>query len=319
MTKQARKRKQVLIPRRVSVAMLVALAVIAVGTVGFAMVQLNGTPDNAGKVPAGSQTPVAPEPTPEPEPEPEVIEEAPAFVSPVALRLLSASAAQGHLLRGTTGACPDVTGSIEVSFDSGASWQSGSLAGEETTRLLQFDGSAAELDRLAALNGSCESYVLRSFIGGTDWEPAPTAESAWFIDPNDANLVHSPTGATTTLPCSAVALASVGDRGIVLCSNSSVTTSTDAGAQWSAPVAVPNGVSVGASADQFLVASGGEAECAGVRTRTFDGAAFGAPGACVSGADGRDGQIALAGGADGWYLWVADAFVRSGDTGGSWS
>lgn len=317
MSRQAGRRRRTPIPRSVSLTLLGALAALAVVAVAFAATQLNGTPPNAGELPEGSVVEPTAQPEPEPQ-EPEVVEE-PAFASPAAQRILAASADPGHMLRAYVGACPDPAGSIEISFDSGATWQIGSLAGEDVSRILQFDASAPELDRAVVLNENCDVYVLRSFISGVDWDPEPVEEPSWFVDPSDANLVQTPTGAASQLPCNAVAFSSAASRAIVLCSDSTVTVSTDAGEQWSSPVAVPNGVSVGASSDAFLVASGAESECAGVRTRVFDGAALGEPGTCLEGEEGLNGEIAVAGGADSWFLWVGDRFARSGDQGVTWS
>ena len=76
---------------------------------------------------------------------------------------------------------------------------------------------------------------------------------------------------------------------------------------------------VGATPSQFVVASAAEPECAGVRTRTFDGAALGAPGGCVDVADAGGGNTAVAGSDTELYLWAGTAFLRSADAGGSWS
>lgn len=34
--------------------------------------------------------------------------------------------------------------------------------------------------------------------------------------------------------------------------------------------------------------------------------------------DGRDGEIAIAGSRDGWFVWVGDRFARSTDQGATW-
>lgn len=125
---------------------------------------------------------------------------------------------------------PDAESALEASFDTGVSRQNGSLVGEGVTRLLQFDASAAELDRLVALDVDCNVLVQRSFIGGVDWEPEPEAGTGWYIDPADATQLHTPSGAVTGLPCSAVKLASAGLCAAALCADSMVMVSTEGGA-----------------------------------------------------------------------------------------
>ncbi|MFC5338954.1 hypothetical protein [Leucobacter denitrificans] len=306
------------LPRWAGYALLAVLAVGTIIAVVLAMMHLRVDNPNAGTIPDGSVI-VTPEPTPEveepteveePEPEPE-----PDFVAPAMQRLLAASASEGHLLRASVGSC-DAAGVLEVSTDSGANWQQGSLAGVGFTQLLQLGAAEPTIDRLVGMNAECQPATAWSFIGGIDWgleEGAP----AWYIDPSNASSVMTPAGAQT-VACAAVGLASAAERAIVLCPDATVSVTYDSGASWSAPVAVPNASAVGVTPQSFVVASVGEAECSGVRTRTFDGAAASSPGGCADVGGAGGGNLAVSGDSSSLYLWAGDAFLRSGDLGGSW-
>ncbi len=169
---------------------------------------------------------------------------------------------------------------------------------------------------MTSLNGDCAPGVSRSFVGGTSWEPDPGV-NGWFIDPSNPLVMHAPSG-VVELPCGAVGLSAESARGVVLCSDSTVLVSEDDGVSWSAPMAVPNAAAVGTTAEGYVVASIGEVECAGVRTWLLSGGALGEPGACLEVGDAGGGQIAVAGGSTGWYLWAGNAFLRSLDQGLSW-
>lgn len=300
------------LPRWVAYSSLGVLAVGALFVTWLAVNTSGAENPEAGTVPRASVKPLQEEPEePAPEPAPEV---APA---PAMQRLLAVSADAGHLLRAQVGACPEPAGGLEVSFDSGVSWESGSLVNAGATRLLQLDGAIAGTDRLVAQNTACEVVQARSFVGGADWEPEE-AGAAWYLDPVDAAVAHTPSGAQA-LPCQAVGFASHGSRAAALCSESAVTVSADGGASWSALAPIPNAAAVGVTPSGFIVASLGEAECVGVRTRSFDGSTLSEPGTCldVTGAEG--GNIALAGDDNVGYLWAGDAFVRSSELGRSWT
>lgn len=311
-----RGRSQQPVPKWVATLVITALSLIAIVAVVLAMAHLNANNPNAGQLPSGSQDLETPEPTPEPAPVPEPSPE-PEFESPTMARLLAASATPGHLLRAQVGSCTAGGGAVEVSTDSGATWTNGSLAKTEIAQVLQLNGVEPAVDRLVGLDADCEPVTAWSFIGGVDWG-VEDAAATWYLDPTDARMVQTPSGAQP-LACDAVGLSSLGDRALVLCEDSTVMSSADAGATWSAPVAAPNGVAVGIAPATFVVVSVGESECAGVRTRMFDGNALGEAGACVDVSGAAGGNLAIAGDDTALYLWAGDSFLRSNDLGASWS
>lgn len=315
MAKQAPRPKNGKNTKVYALAGLALVAVVAIVLALLALTQSRNGVDTAGTVPTltpATTPPPEPEPTPEPEPEP--LPEPP--TAPVAQRLLAVSP-DGTILRAWVGSC-EAPGALEVSFDGGATWVSGATDTIPATRILNIDASDPTITRLASLTPECTPQASRSFIGGTSWEPDPGA-AAWFIDPTNPWGVSSPTG-SHQLPCEAVNLSTTGARAIVLCADSSATVSGDTGLSWSAPVAIPSGVAVGATSGNFAVASFGEPECpSGVRTRLFDGVSLSDPGSCVEAPGGTEGQTALAGNNSALLLWAGEALLTSTDFGVSWS
>lgn len=233
-------------------------------------------------------------------------------------RFIAMGNADGHVLRGVVGACPDPAGSLEVSFNSGGDWAAGVIASVDGRRLLQVDATSGDLVRLTALGADCAPQVSRSFVGGTSWELDPDQPLTWYLNPDNARVVHTPTG-QVELPCDAVGLSSGANRAVVLCSDSTVTYSDSNGEAWSAPVAAPNAVAAGVVAEGFAVVSAGEPDCDGVRTRLLSDGVLGEPSACVALSDATALPTAIGGGSAGWYLWAGDAWLRSSDQGMSWA
>lgn len=313
MAKQAPRPKNGKNTKVYALAGLALVAVVAIVLALLAVTQNRNGVDTAGTVPTLTPaTTLPPEPEPTPESEPEPLPEPP--TAPVAQRLLSVSP-DGTILRAWVGSC-EAPGALEVSFDGGTTWVSGATETIPATRIMQIDAEDPTITRLASLNAECAPQFSRSFVGGVSWEPEPDA-GAWFIDPLNTSAIHSPSG-VQALPCEAVGLDSAGARAIAMCADASVTTSEDGGASWSPPVAVPYAVAVAVTPEAYAVVSGGEPDCAGVRTRTLSGGALSEPGACLSGADGRDGTVALAAAPGAWFVWVGDSLTRSIDGGLSW-
>lgn len=304
------------LPSWVSIGLLAVLTVATVVVVVLATMHMRSPVPNAGSVPEASVEVEQPTPEPAPEPEPQPAPEEPIAVSPVSQRLLAVAADDTHILRATIGSCTDPAGVLETSFDGGATWQPGSTAAIGATKLLQIDTTNSGMDQLVALDAECELVLARSFIGGVDWAQIDEGAS-WFIDQSNASALSTPNG-TQVLPCEAAGLASAGARAIVLCQDSTITVSEDTGLTWSAPIAVPQGAAVGVTPTSYLVASVAEPECAGIRSRTFDGSALSEAGACIDRSDAGDGNIAITGGANGSFIWVGDAVLRSGDLGQTW-
>lgn len=316
MKKRSPSTNKVQLPRWVSIAVVAVVAIVAAVTVVFAYLHLQSSVPGAGTVPPGSVQEPEPAPTQTPEPSEEPEPEEPEWVVPTVQRLLAVNEAQGHMLRAHIGSCTE-PGMIETSFDGGVTWQQGSTAAIDATKILQLDTTSVPgMDRLVALDGDCDVVYARSFIGGVDWAENDTAV-AWYVDPADSSVVVSPVG-RQPLGCEIAGLAASSERAIALCTNSTILVAYDSGGTWSAPVDVPNGVAVGVGAAEFMVASSAEPDCAGVRVRLFDGSALGGQGACIENADQAAGEIALTIGAEISHVWVGSQLYGSRDLGQNW-
>lgn len=226
-------------------------------------------------------------------------------------RILAAGEEQGHVLRAQTDVCGAGTNLVEVSFDSGASWQSFPVTDAQGVALQSIDAGNASILYATYLDSNCEPQFSRSFVGGTEWAPEIDLAGRWYIGAEQTFGAEQP-------PCTAVGFSSSGARGIVLCDDASVAVSEDAGTTWSAPIDVPNAAAVGLSVDGFVIASVDEDECTGAQTRLLQNGQLGDPGGCVEGSI-EEGGVAVGGNATDLYLWAGDAFVRSTDGGATWS
>lgn len=295
--------------------MLIALLAIA----AFSLTILAVLAQRPGEAPRQPEQPPMFE-TPQTAPPP-ATEEPPAEALPPAAvapqRVLAVGAEPGHLLRSTAGACGADPSAMQVSFDQGESWDDASLNDLPGAIVRQVDASDGAIARLAYLDEACALQFARSYVGGTDWEPDTAAgASLWYIGHDPSAEVQAPAGAAA-LPCTAVAISGAGSRGIALCDDASVTVSENSGETWTAPLPVPGAAAVGLTSDAFVVASAGEAECTGVRTRTLAGNTLSEPGACLDAA-AHPGQLAVAADTGFLYLWAGESFARSNDGGQTW-
>lgn len=312
MVKQARRPRHKRLPRALALAGVAVLALATVVVVSIALSQDNRV-EAAGTVP-NLPTPepqVTEDPGPEPEPQP-----APLPPAPLMQRMLAVGT-DGLLLRAAVGECPAPAGTLEVSFDEGATWQPANTDSVGASRFLRLDTTDPAITRMVTLNSeTCLPQAARSFVGGTSWQAADLVESPWYLDPADQTVVHTPVGARS-LPCAAVSLSAEFSRAIVVCADASYSVSEDAGANWSAPIAAPYAVAAGTTASGFLLVTAGSPECTGIRTHLSTPVEFGAPGSCITSADAAS-PVAVAGSPVGAFLWSGDAIYRSFDEGVSW-
>lgn len=299
--------------RILSVSGLALLAAVAMVLTFLAVTNSGGAESNTQLIaPSPPKVEEVPEPAEEPEPEPEPVASAVAVQ-----RLLAVGETPGHILRASVGECAEPIGVIEVSFNGGADWAQATTADVSSTKILQLDASQANVARFVSLDGNCQPQLSRSFVGGVDWEPDDALAFAWYLDSADSAIVHTPNGAQA-LPCSGVGLSSVEEKAIALCSDASVTVSSDSGATWSAPFAAPNAAAVGATDAGFVVASVDGPDCSGVRVRSVTGDAVGEPGECLVAESAGSGNTAISGRNGELFLWSANQFVRSVDGGVTW-
>ncbi|MGH3704187.1 MAG: hypothetical protein ACRDT9_06115, partial [Agromyces sp.] len=156
----------------------------------------------------------------------------------MASRVLTAADANGAV-RATVTTCPEPT-TVEVTSDGGASWESFVAPGVASAQRITV-GDDAFIGVIGLAVDGCAPTFERSFVGGAAWETAAEeVASAWYVDPVDRALIHSPNGAHPA-PCGAVVqLAVAGDTlAAVLCDDGTVHATVDGAGSWLPPAAVP--------------------------------------------------------------------------------
>lgn len=289
----------------------IGLSVLGLAVVGlsFAALAENRNVPNAGETPGVTPTASA---TPSATPT-----EAPA---PVAAPTRVLGVLDGdRAARAAVTACPEGT-IVEVSDDAGATWLPAETATVAGVRVLDV-GSDAFVAAVGADVAGCAAAYERSYTDGAAWEAAPDELGAfWFVDPADAAVVHVPGGETIASPCPVVQLAGGDDdSAAVLCTDSTVVASDDAGATWSEPVTVAGARALAGGDAGYVVAVSGGEDCAGVQVidmTVAEGAVTaGSAGACFG---ESAGAVAVAAAEGATWVWSDDAIGVSGDLGETW-
>jgi len=309
--------------RRLAIVGLVAFAAVDVLLVAAAVAQRGPSADEA----AGERSPVVSESsasaeTPSATPTPTAT---PAPTGVVASRLLSV--VDGDTAwRTAAGTCPAPGGSVTVerSTDGGATWAPSVVTTDaelrSVDRLQTTDASTAFL--VGAGGASCAQVFTQTFSAGQSFRDYPDRlGAAWYVAAADRATVHSPAG-TFAAPCPAVTSLAVSDdlRAAALCSDGTVSTTSDAAASWSTPVSAPGTVSLSAGTGGYLLAQLGQAGCEGVSVASLPaGSTAPATLACAT----ETAPVAaeeLALGADGSavWLWSSDEVLVSTDGGTTW-
>jgi len=321
-------------PSTVSPKMLIALlTVFAVLVLGISAVALKGTTNRSGDgfptaqggpkpSPSAVETPT-PEPSepeaPEPEPtEPSAVETTPAPepVELVAPSRILTTVSSKVIVRATVGSCDEAT-QLEVSQDGGKSWkQSTALENTGSMKALRIIPTRVELIQLVSLNKDCEPQLARTENQGDSWLAPIGATGAWYLDPANPTELGGPDG-KLSIGCDAVSLAATADRAAVLCSDSTLITTTDRGVTWSDPVAAEGITSIGLSDDAYVVTLANQGDCTGIQAAEFNGKKLAKPGACLE-RDVKAGDTAVAQSGDNLFAWSGDSLAISPDGGKSW-
>lgn len=269
----------------------------------------------------------------DPDSQPSEDPDAPAAIEPVAsgpaARILTAL--DGEVAwRATTGECPAATARPEFSTDGGASWTTTDATGPTGVTALQriIVSSADVAAMVGAAPDGCEPTLIRTYVAGDNYEDYPAeVATVWHIDPADRAQVGTP-DSVVDAPCGVViAVAPESDSSAaVLCADGTVSTTTDAGVTWSAPVDVSGAQSIDAVDGGYLVARLGGTACAGVGLSLVgagadDTAAMVAESGCVPVAGDLTalaGQVAVSGVDGAWWVWAGDVLARSTDRGATW-
>lgn len=270
---------------------------------------------SATRAPVPTSAAFAPPPSPSATTSPTPTSE-PAHASPAVAALSAVLGAVDDTVayRAVTGSCPDAAAQLEVTVDAGGTW---TPAAPADARSIQSIAALPEnVTILAADPASCAPSAYRSFVQGADWAVADDLGSRWHLD---GSTVVAP-GGTASAPCATpVQLAArSATEAVVLCDDAMLTASSDAGASWSEPTAVPAAASVTSGADGYYVAVVDGGECDGVQVVALStDLQPGAPGACVESNAGPGATVVAAAGGVLW-LWSGDVVVRSIDGGATW-
>ncbi|MEO9095780.1 MAG: hypothetical protein ABI255_09210 [Microbacteriaceae bacterium] len=260
------------------------------------------------KSPAPSQTP-----TPTSVPQPDAVPPA---------RVLAALDGT-FAWRSSVGSCPGAPVTPESSSDGGATWKPSNVAGPtNATAIIALHALTTERASLVALSGAnCAPLFVQTYVGGDNWAAYPDQTGgAWFVNPANRAVVHSPQG-DKTAPCPSVVDLAERDNtsAAVLCSNHTVFRTADAGASWGTATDVPGSVALASAGNGYAIAVTGLRTCPGVAIATLDaGTSPVATGGCASVPAPAAGAVALAGGGGTLWLWAGDALVRSDNAGVAW-
>lgn len=275
--------------------------------------QVNGS---ASAETSGTSTP-APSETPTPTSSPTVLPTAPS-------RLIAALDAS-VVWRTTIGSCADGSAVAELSVDGGDTWTSRDLTSSTgITALQRILVSGSDTATFVGADADCTPDAVRTFVAGADFAEYPDQlESGWYLSPVGGATVHGPNG-DVAAPCSSALIVAPLDaeRAGVLCADGSLHVTTDAGTTWTALSSLDQTIALTETADGFLAASVGSADCAGVLLTTIgledDRAELG----CVESSEPAEslaGATAIDWTEDGLWMWVDDRLLISTDEGETWT
>ncbi|RWZ46608.1 hypothetical protein ELQ90_14325 [Labedella phragmitis] len=254
----------------------------------------------------------------------EDVEVASSITAAAPTRLLSALDDQ-VAWRATTGSCPDAPAMPQLTTDGGATWKSTDITASTDVRALQriLVTSADTASFIGATGEECDPEFVRTFVAGDDFaENTEQLDGTWHLSPVGSDTVHAP-GGDVAAPCeSAVVVSPLDDaRAAVLCDDSSLHVTTDAGETWTRIDDTDGAVALTESEEGFLVALVGTSECDGARLAAFDSDGARTDVGCVQsplGASELATATAIDWTADAIWAWVDDRLLISTDGGNTW-
>ena len=228
--------------------------------------------------------------------------------------------------RSTTGECPAATAEPELTTDSGVSWTPTNATDQtEITALQSLIASSGSVVEFVGLSGAdCAPEFVQTFVGGDTFKSYPDKlETAWFINPADRAVVHSPAG-DAPVPCPAVVAVAPRDResAAVLCADQTVFTTDDAAETWSEALTVPGVVNLAVTPTGYVGSAVGLSECAGVQLIALlaDSLEITPTGCLLADmpVETMPGNVAISEADGTTWLWVGDTLHTSTNGGLAW-
>ena len=281
-----------------------------------------GVVDDTAQTPREPITAGVPEPSTSaspPEPAP------PTAITAVPSTRLLAAVDASTAWRATTGACPATIASPEVTTDAGETWTVTDATGPTgVTALQRIIASNADVATMVGLaQADCAPQLVRTFVGGTNYSSNPNElPGTWYIDPADRASVHSPAGVLAA-PCDDVVALAPRDAEVatVLCADGRLFATADGASTWSEPTTITGAIALARTADGYVAAAAGTADCAGLQTLALTRELAVTPVGCLpldAPAASLPGTVAISDGAGTLWVWHGDTLDRSTDLGATW-
>ncbi|NYH88117.1 sialidase family protein [Actinopolymorpha rutila] len=275
----------------------------------------SATDNSAGSPSPGEEPPATPGPSPT---------SAPAS-PPVRSRALVDIGAGAAVARATTGKCGRGGATLQLSTDSGRTFDLADIRPAEViVRLITKDARNTSLIGADADCRKLATYVTTD--AGRTWTRLDGTSGNWYLEPRSAPRLHAPTG-DAVVPCEkgvdVVGFSTLSSRrAFVLCDGGEVMATGDGGATWSRRGNVKGGADLDFVNERTgLVARTGVPNCDGVLVnRTTDGGRSWKLMACVSGDEARSGDRPdISADGDRAYLVRGEAVWVTTDAGRQWT
>ncbi len=202
--------------------------------------------------------------------------------------------------------------SASMTGDGGATWTGVELPFQ---RVVQVRAAGADAVSVVGSDGDCTAGYASSDDGGATWTKGPVPTDIWYVDAADFTAIRI--GAASSRPCPGRVLqlsAQSPTRAAVLCDDTTVHATANAGRTWSVTTSAPGTVAIADDGDQWLAAVRGVSGCTGLAVQVVGDAA---PSGCA--------HIGASGAAtldvpDGITVWMATPATSavSSDSGVTW-
>lgn len=297
--------------KRVTVALLTALAVAAAVLSGLALLTQNerGPTTDGNSIEMSTPAPVSSEQNTSNRGETSTTDDAigaPAGGTAVqSTRVLSVSDDPNRLVRAEGNECGTESVLLQTSSDGGKTWNTADTSSIDVDAIRHLQFANGGRVQLAYMDYECSLQYARSFVYGGAWENYPGGEGVWFIDYDEKSNELLMNEAPVETPCEPTRVSGIAETGAVLCKDESVVLSNDGGKTWAPPVLVPGAIDISLDGNSVYVVSLNGGECEGLNIRRMDDGASGDPIHCEAGAF-QPSEVVSAVRGGSLYIWAED-------------